>query len=663
MYATELLENTLSPSTTRLLNAASRPDATQNGDRQDNCARLLAGRRGGRPLIPILFEASVHAHAESVLGDENIPFHVRNAAGIALKNALTVREAHRKTLASRWLNLPSDTKHKIKQDALMTLGSPNVKTGNFASWAVSAISAVELPQGQQNPEILCLRSNEILTAVIRGARKEEPSADVQPAAIHSLYNSLEFVRGNSNRLRWLVDPVQSQREQQLLETDMDARHIPVLPRMGTGRNSPRSRWAGETPRRYGGRGRGGQGGAVAAELVGVGAGSSVRGGGNEDGDERHAAASASAGGNHRSAPRARTLERMMGRRRCGWRVWTKLGSLGPQQSENVQEEGGTFGTAHPDTPIATQSARARSSSERTSLGGGRDRGRVTERRRGRRALSTIPRTSVDAPAGPICRRLLGEGLSAACAVGCTEVYGGRRHTAAAVALISLVAAVIAVAGCEDHRRRCMLNPPPAPAPLRLSATAFPRTVVVYAERRVRGADKEQLRSGVESAHAEEAAMVGEFGIAWGVERLAAEEKSMLVGCKKADVAEQEREEEDMEIATIDDAAAEMDDTPPRTALPLFRESPAHYPLHDNRDELALAKLPEVIPLNSAVLVTAPDPQWPGHFRVQHGQIRGHFQFTYLQPAGNVARSDLYLVRFTSDGSNVIVPAGEIIVLR
>lgn len=51
----------------------------------------------------------------------------------------------------------------------------------------------------QKPEILSLRSNEILTAVIHGARKEEPSAEVQLAAIHALYNSLEFVRENFER--------------------------------------------------------------------------------------------------------------------------------------------------------------------------------------------------------------------------------------------------------------------------------------------------------------------------------------------------------------------------------------------------------------------------------------------------------------------------------
>jgi importin subunit beta-1 len=44
-----------------------------------------------------------------------------------------------------------------------------------------------------------VRANEILTAVIHGARKEEPSSDVQLAAIHALYNSLEFIRENFER--------------------------------------------------------------------------------------------------------------------------------------------------------------------------------------------------------------------------------------------------------------------------------------------------------------------------------------------------------------------------------------------------------------------------------------------------------------------------------
>ena len=46
---------------------------------------------------------------------------------------------------------------------------------------------------------MSVRSNEILTAVIHGARKDEPSSEVQLAAINALYNSLEFVRDNFER--------------------------------------------------------------------------------------------------------------------------------------------------------------------------------------------------------------------------------------------------------------------------------------------------------------------------------------------------------------------------------------------------------------------------------------------------------------------------------
>ena len=44
--------------------------------------------------------------------------------------------------------LNNDTKTKIKQDSLITLGSSTQKAGAFASTVVSAIAAVELPQGQ-----------------------------------------------------------------------------------------------------------------------------------------------------------------------------------------------------------------------------------------------------------------------------------------------------------------------------------------------------------------------------------------------------------------------------------------------------------------------------------------------------------------------------------
>ncbi|KIM41758.1 hypothetical protein M413DRAFT_137569 [Hebeloma cylindrosporum] len=211
MNARELLANTLSA------DANTRQDATQ---------QMETAAQDNYPQYMLMLS--------SVLVDEATPLHVRNAAGLALKNALTARESSRQNeMITRWLSLNNETKTKIKQDALMTLGSSNAKAGTFASQVVSAIAAVELPQSQWpelieillgfvnnqsnanlriatlqtigyiceaiKPEILSLRSNEILTAVIHGARKEEPSSDVQLAAIHALFNSLEFVRENFDR--------------------------------------------------------------------------------------------------------------------------------------------------------------------------------------------------------------------------------------------------------------------------------------------------------------------------------------------------------------------------------------------------------------------------------------------------------------------------------
>ncbi|KAI2583674.1 KPNB1 isoform 13, partial [Pan troglodytes] len=43
-----------------------------------------------------------------------------------------------------------------------------------------------------DPEQLQDKSNEILTAIIQGMRKEEPSNNVKLAATNALLNSLEF---------------------------------------------------------------------------------------------------------------------------------------------------------------------------------------------------------------------------------------------------------------------------------------------------------------------------------------------------------------------------------------------------------------------------------------------------------------------------------------
>ena len=133
----------------------------------------------------------------------------------------------------------------------MTLGSPTSRIGSYAATVIASIAAIELPENQwsdliqillgfinnrenislrvatltaigyicesivsshlvvnvklislrgyQKPEILASRSNEILTAVVQGARKEEVNAEVNASAMRALYNSLEFVRENFER--------------------------------------------------------------------------------------------------------------------------------------------------------------------------------------------------------------------------------------------------------------------------------------------------------------------------------------------------------------------------------------------------------------------------------------------------------------------------------
>lgn len=51
----------------------------------------------------------------------------------------------------------------------------------------------------QDPEQLQETANQILTAIIQGMRKEEPSNNVKLAATNALLNSLEFTRANFDK--------------------------------------------------------------------------------------------------------------------------------------------------------------------------------------------------------------------------------------------------------------------------------------------------------------------------------------------------------------------------------------------------------------------------------------------------------------------------------
>lgn len=168
------------------------------------------------------------------LANDSAQGHIRQAAGIALKNAFTSRDHTRQQeVQQKWLqNTDQDTKTKVKMLALQTLGSSNPPAGQAAAQVVAAIATIELPRTQwadlmttlvqnvnsgndhlkqaslttigficesQDSELrnaLTSHSNAILTAVVQGARKEEPNTEVRLAAITALGDSLEFVDNN-----------------------------------------------------------------------------------------------------------------------------------------------------------------------------------------------------------------------------------------------------------------------------------------------------------------------------------------------------------------------------------------------------------------------------------------------------------------------------------
>ncbi|KAJ2900480.1 putative importin subunit beta-1 protein [Zalerion maritima] len=168
------------------------------------------------------------------LANENAQGHIRQAAGIALKNAFSAREYSRQQeVQQKWLqNTDDETKTKVKSSALQTLSSTNSLAGQAAAQVVAAIATIEIPRQQWNDLMsqlvqavsqgtehqkqsslttigficesqdadlrtaLVTHSNAILTAVVQGARKEETSGEVRLAAITALGDSLEFVGNN-----------------------------------------------------------------------------------------------------------------------------------------------------------------------------------------------------------------------------------------------------------------------------------------------------------------------------------------------------------------------------------------------------------------------------------------------------------------------------------
>lgn len=168
------------------------------------------------------------------LSNDGATSQVRMAAGLALKNSFSARDYQRlQQVQQRWLErVDVGIKQQVKASALKTLQSNDARAGQSAAQFIAAIAAIEIPRNQW-PELmptlvsnvgtgadhqkqaslttigficetedtdlhakLSEHSNSILTAVVQGARKEEPNQDVRNAAITALGDSLEFVRSN-----------------------------------------------------------------------------------------------------------------------------------------------------------------------------------------------------------------------------------------------------------------------------------------------------------------------------------------------------------------------------------------------------------------------------------------------------------------------------------
>jgi importin subunit beta-1 len=134
---------------------------------------------------------------------------------------------------TRWVQqIDVQVKNSVKELALKTLGSSDSRAGQSAAQFIVSIAAIEIPRNEwpelmntlvqnvgggsdslkqaslttigficesEEPELrenLSTHSNAILTAVVQGARREEPNADVRNAALAALGDAIEFVRSN-----------------------------------------------------------------------------------------------------------------------------------------------------------------------------------------------------------------------------------------------------------------------------------------------------------------------------------------------------------------------------------------------------------------------------------------------------------------------------------
>ncbi|CAL8086959.1 unnamed protein product [Orchesella dallaii] len=208
----QILEKTVSPDQNELTSALQYLEEAANSNFPQ--------------YIKSLSEVLVHAGHSPV---------ARMASGLQLKNLLTSKDQNVKAQhQQRWLILPEDIRVYVKKNVLAALGTETTRPSSAAQ-CVAYIAVIELPHNQWvdvipmlvgnvtghagglpssellkeaslesigyicadiEPEVLIRQSNPILTAIVHGMKRDEPSNRVRLAATNALLNSLEFTRSN-----------------------------------------------------------------------------------------------------------------------------------------------------------------------------------------------------------------------------------------------------------------------------------------------------------------------------------------------------------------------------------------------------------------------------------------------------------------------------------
>ncbi|PKY09158.1 ARM repeat-containing protein [Aspergillus campestris IBT 28561] len=211
MNVTQVLESTLSP------------DATARSNAEQQLAHAAE----------VDFAGYLVTLGQELANEDTAP-PIRAAAGIALKNAFTFRDAAKlREVQAKWLQqITPEIKSQVKELALKTLSSKHGQASQSAAQFIVSVAAIELPRNEwpelmnilvqnvasgsdqlkqsslvtigficesQDAELresLGAHSNAILTAVVQGARREEQNMDIRNAAIKALSDSVDFVRSN-----------------------------------------------------------------------------------------------------------------------------------------------------------------------------------------------------------------------------------------------------------------------------------------------------------------------------------------------------------------------------------------------------------------------------------------------------------------------------------